>query len=300
MLLGTASALVYGVSDFFGGVASRTQPALHVTIGAFAIAAVLDAPVLAVGSPAWSAAALGTGALGGVCGGIGTWLFYAALARGPVGVVAPAVALIAAVLPALVGLLRGEPIGLLTAVALVAVVCAGALLSVERQAHLRPDRTTVLLILAAGIPYGTYLVVIGLSPADSGAVPLEADLVVSTLLLLGVLAVQRLRRAAPGAPLDRPGPRGRPSGFRRAVLRAPAERRGLVIAAGLSQAVAGVLLVFALHLPALAIVGALSALYPVGTVVLGILVLHERARPFQIAGMVLAIGGVALLALARA
>ena len=300
MLLGTASALLYGVSDFFGGAASRTRPALHVTIGALAIAAVLDAPVLAVGSPAWSAAALGTGALGGVCGGIGTWLFYAALARGPVGVVAPAVALIAAVLPALVGLLRGEPIGPLTAVALVAVVCAGALLSVERQPHLRPDRTTVLLILGSGIPYGTYLVVIGLSPADSGAVPLEADLVVGTLLLLGVAVAQRVRRADRGAPLHPPSTVGTWSRFRHAVLGAPAEGRGLVLAAGLSQAVAGVLLVFALHLPALAIVGALSALYPVGTVVLGIVVLHERARPFQLAGMVLAIVGVALLAVARA
>jgi drug/metabolite transporter (DMT)-like permease len=248
----------------------------------------------------WSAAALGTGALGGLCGGIGTWLFYAALARGPVGVVAPAVALIAAVLPALVGVLRGEPIGPVTAVALVAVVCAGALLSVERQAHLRPDRTTVLLILGSGIPYGTYLVVIGSSPADSGAVPLEADLVVGTLLLLGIAAVQRVRRHGRGAPLDRPGASGLRGRFRRAVPGAQAERRALILAAGLSQAVAGVLLVFALHLPALAIVGALSALYPVGTVVLGIAVLHERARPFQLAGMGLAIVGVALLAVARA
>jgi drug/metabolite transporter (DMT)-like permease len=281
VLLGTGSALLYGVSDFFGGAASRTQPALRVTIGALAIAAVLDLPVLAVGTPVWSVPALITGALGGLCGGIGTWLFYAALARGPVGVVAPAVALIAAVLPALVGLLRGEPIGPLTGVALVAVVVAGALLSVERQAHLRPDRTTVLLILAAGIPYGLYLVVIGLSPTDSGAVPLMADLVVGTLLLLAIVGVQRLRRADRGVPIDRPG----------ALL---------ILAAGLSQAVAGVLLVFALHLPALAIVGALSALYPVGTVALGIGVLGERVRPFQLAGMVLAIAGVALLAVARA
>jgi drug/metabolite transporter (DMT)-like permease len=296
VLLGTASALLYGVSDFFGGAASRTQPALRVTIGALAIAAVLDAPVLAVGHPAWSPAAVGTGALGGLFGGIGTWLFYAALARGPVGVVAPAVALIAALLPTLFGVLRGEPIGVLTAVALVAVVVAGVLLSVERQAHLRPDRGTVLLILGAGIPYGAYLVVIGLSPADSGAVPLEADLVVGTLLLLAVDAVARLRGTRRGAPLDRPGGVATRSRFRRGLLGAP----GLILATGLSQAVAGVLLVFALHLPALAIVGALSALYPVGTVVLGIVVLHERARPFQLAGMVLAIAGVALLAVARA
>ena len=138
----------------------------------------------------------------------------------------------------------------------------------------------MLLILAAGIPYGLYLVVIGLSPADSGAVPLMADLVVGTVLLLAIVGVQRLRRAERGAPIDRPG----------ALL---------ILAAGLSQAVAGVLLVFALHLPALAIVGALSALYPVGTVVLGIVVLRERVRPFQLAGMVLAIAGVALLAVAR-
>lgn len=281
MLLGTASALLYGVSDFFGGAASRTQPALRVTIGALAIAAVLDAPVLALGGTTWSTAAVVAGAAGGLCGSIGTWLFYAALARGPVGVVAPAVALITALLPTLWGVLRGEPITGLTAIALAAVVVAGVLLSVERQAHLRPDRWTVLLILAAGIPYGAYLVVIGLSPADSGAIPLEADLVVGTLLLLAIVALARLRPATERAPrLDRAG-------------------RRLILAAGLSQAVAGVLLVFALHLPALAIVGALSALYPVGTVVLGLAVLREPVRPFQLGGMVLAIAGVALLAVAR-
>src|ERR1700712_4049081 len=107
VLLGTASALVYGVSDFFGGAASRSQPALRVTIGALAIAAVLDLPVLAVGAPVWSAPALITGALGGLCGGIGTWLFYAALARGPVGVVAPAGAPIAPGRPAPAARLRG-------------------------------------------------------------------------------------------------------------------------------------------------------------------------------------------------
>jgi drug/metabolite transporter (DMT)-like permease len=297
VLLGTASALLYGVSDFFGGAASRTRPALGVTIGALGIAAVLDAPALAVGEPAWSGAALGTGALGGLLGGIGTWLFYAALARGPVGVVAPAVALIAALLPTLFGVLRGEPIGVLTAVGLVAVVAAGALLAVERHAHLRPDRTTVLLILGAGIPYGAYLVVIGLSPTDSGVIPLEADLVVGTLLLLGIAAVGRMSRAGREEVPGSPGPRSR---SRRQVLRASAVGRVLILAAGLSQAVAGVLLVFALHLPALAIVGALSALYPVGTVVLGIVVLRERVRPFQLAGMVLAIVGVALLTVDRA
>jgi len=280
VLLGTASTLLYGVSDFFGGAAARTQPALRVTFAALGMAAVLDLPALAIGGTTWSWPAVVAGAIGGLLGSVGTWLFYAALARGPVGVVAPAVALITALLPTLWGIAHGEPIGPLTGLALVAVVVAGVLLAVEREAHLRPDRTTVLLILGAGLPYGAYIVVIGASPADSGAVPLEADLVVGSLLLLAVLLARRGRTTEPV-----------PAPDRRTVA--------LVVAAGITQAASGVLLVFALHLPALAIVGALSALYPVGTVVLGFAVLREPVRPFQVAGMVLAVAGVALLSLSH-
>jgi drug/metabolite transporter (DMT)-like permease len=73
----------------------------------------------------------------------------------------------------------------------------------------------------------------------------------------------------------------------------------LIVAAGLTQGVATVLLVMALHLPGLAIVSALSALYPVTTVGLAVVVLRERIRPRHAVGLAVAIAGVAGLALAR-
>jgi drug/metabolite transporter (DMT)-like permease len=72
-----------------------------------------------------------------------------------------------------------------------------------------------------------------------------------------------------------------------------------MVAAGLTQGVATILLVVALHLPGLAIVAALSALYPVTTVGLAVAVLRERVRPAQAVGLAVAVLGVAGLALAR-
>jgi len=46
----------------------------------------------------------------------------------------------------------------------------------------------------------------------------------------------------------------------------------------------------------LSITAVLSALYPVVTVALAAAILHERLKPIQIAGVLLAFAGVALIA----
>jgi uncharacterized membrane protein len=66
------------------------------------------------------------GALSGVCQGLGVWWLYAALGSGPIAVVAPLTAVLAAAVPLGVGVALGErpgPIGALgVVVAMVAVV----------------------------------------------------------------------------------------------------------------------------------------------------------------------------------
>lgn len=279
VLLGLVSSLLYGVSDFFGGVASRTRPATSVAFLALVVSGIVILPAFAIVDSAWSVDAVVLGALAGLAGGAGLLLLYAALAIGPVGFVSPVVALMSAVLPALFAFATGEPTGGWALAALAAVVIGGVLIGLEPDAGLRPRPRTVALTLVTGVVYAAYFVLMDATPADSGAVPMLSDSVAAIVAVGAVLLVGRRRRR----------PIGRPA--RREI--------GLVLAAGLTQGIATVLLVTALHLPGLAIVAALSALYPVTTVGLAVLVLHERLRARHAIGLAVAVLGVAGLALAR-
>ena len=279
VLLGLVSALLYGVSDFFGAVASRSRPATGVAFVALVVAALAVLPAFALVDSAWSVSAVVLGALAGGAAGIGVLLLYAALAAGPVGFVSPVVALMSAVLPALYSFATGERTSAWALAALGAIVVGGVLIGAEPDAGLRPHRRTVLLTLVTGLVYAAYFVFMDATPADSGAVPMLSDSVAAAVVVGGILLVGGRRLRGGGRPTRR--------------------EWALMVAAGLTQGVATVLLVVALHLPGLAIVAALSALYPVTTVGLAVLVLHERVRVQHAAGLAVAVAGVAGLALAR-
>lgn len=280
VLLGLFSALLYGVSDFFGGVAARRRSAAEVAFVALVLGLLAVLPALGIGSSVWSVPAVVFGGLAGASAGVAVLLLYAALAAGPVGFVAPTVALMSAVLPALYAFATGERTTGWALAALGAVVVGGVLIGVEPDEGLRPSRRTVLLTAVTGVVYAAYIVLIDRTPEDSGAVPIVADSLAAAIAV-GAIVVVRHRRGLEAAT--------RPTG----------RELGLMVAAGLTQGVATVLLVFALHLPGLAIVSALSALYPVTTVGLAVVLLHERVRPWHVAGLVVAVLGVAGLALAR-
>jgi drug/metabolite transporter (DMT)-like permease len=280
VLLGLVSSLLYGVSDFFGAVGSRTRPATEIAFGALVVSGVAILPAFLIVDSTWSWEATVFGALAGASAGLGVLLLYAALAVGPVGFVSPVVALMCAVLPALYAFATGEPTGGWALVALGAIVVGGVLIGLEPDAGLRPRPRTVVLTLVTGVIYAAYFVFMDATPTDSGAVPMLTDSVAAIVAVGVVLLVGRRRR---GAAWGRPGRRD----------------LSLMLAAGLTQGVATVLLVTALHLPGLAIVSALSALYPVTTVGLAVVVLHERLRARHAIGLVIAVLGVAGLALAR-
>ncbi len=107
-LLAILSSLMWGTSDFLGGVTSRRLPALAVYGLSQAVGfVVLVAVATVVGG--WSADpgywpwAIGSSVLGM----IGMLAFYQALSIGPMGIVSPLVAL-SVLVPVAVSLLRGE------------------------------------------------------------------------------------------------------------------------------------------------------------------------------------------------
>jgi uncharacterized membrane protein len=276
MLLALASAVVYGMADFAGGLASRRATAAAVVAlsqAAGLVAVVLLLPWLG-GDP--TPADLAWGAAAGVAGGAGLLLFYRSLADGVMSVVAPVTAVAAAALPVLGGLLLGERIGPLAAVGIVLALAAVVLVAAEGGlASLRSARLgTVAPALAAGAGFGLFFVVLDRTGEDAGLSPLVAARVVSVLVIGGLaLASGRALRVS------------------RRVL-------PVVVLAGVGDMTANALFLVATQVGGqLAITGVLASLYPASTVLLAQVVLRERLAGAQRAGLAVAAAAVVLIAL---
>jgi drug/metabolite transporter (DMT)-like permease len=108
IMFSLGSAVAYGAADFFGGAASRRTPVRSVLLVSLPIGLIVLTVAALVGGSAFSLDGMSWGVTGGMAGGGGLIVFYGALARGPMSVVAPVAALVSAVLPVAAGLLRGE------------------------------------------------------------------------------------------------------------------------------------------------------------------------------------------------
>jgi drug/metabolite transporter (DMT)-like permease len=280
-ILGFLSAVIYGASDFLGGLASRRMSALLVAFVTFVVALVAVSVAVLIEQPVWSMQPVVAGVIAGVSGSIGQWAFFAALALGPMSIISPGVAAIYALIPAVVGITLGERLPPIGYVALVVVIIAAVMLSVTRETdHSRVSPRALLLGLVAGIGFGGYIVAIDSTPAESGLVPLLVDLTVGILLFAAILLVRRIRSG--------------PAEFR--AIRQP-NALALSLGAGATLAAANIMLVIALHLGELSIVGVLNSLYPLGTVLLAMIVLRERLTWLQWVGVALAISASSVLAL---
>lgn len=322
-------ALVYGSADFLGGLAARRLRPLLVT----SVAAASGLLVLLLASPllggVWRIEDVLWGAASGLTGAIAIGLLYACLALGPMSVLSPVTAVVSAVAPMLWGLLvDGERLGPAgyagLALAVVAIVLV-AFLPGERIT--RPSLRGLLMAIGSGIAIGAFLILIDRTGDDSGVVPLIVNRGVAALitgaitLALVAAAVRRGERVR--AALSATGMRVAPTPSGRADLEhagdlsaAPAATptqvgtgaphgtgwaRAWALAAlcGCVDAAANLLLVLALRSGGdLAVVSALTALYPAGTVLLAAVVLREHIARIQWAGLALALAAGALLALA--
>src|SRR3954451_1971593 len=192
-LFGVTGAMVYGAADFFGGLASRRLGALR----AAGIAALAGLVVLVLALPflggGWSAEAVLLGALSGVAGAIALSLLYACLALGPMSVLSPITALVAAVVPMTWGLLRGERVGPLGTVGLVLALVAVVLVAfVPERTAVRATPRGILMAVGSGPMIGVLLVLIDAAPGGCGAAPLLANRTVNALIMFTTIAVLAL------------------------------------------------------------------------------------------------------------
>ena len=301
-VLGLTGALIFGSADFLGGLAAKRMSSLLVTAVAAASGLVALLTALPFVPGVWSQSAVLWGALSGISGAIAISLLYACLAIGPMSILSPLTAVVSAVVPMTVGISGGDrlaPIGYWAlGLALVAVVLVGF---VPERGAVRPSLLGVLMAVGSGTMIGAFMVMIDLTPEDSGLVPLvmnravNAAIMFSVVGLLALVALRRRRVLVAAGPVT--------SSFDSATDAAPATRSTLAIglrlavACGVIDVVANVLLLLGMRAGDLSVMSVLTAMYPAGTILLAAVVLRERIAPVQWLGLALALAAAGMLAL---
>ena len=271
VLLALGASLCWGLGDFLGGLKSRT---LHV-LAVLALSQVAGFAAVLVwlalsGDARPGLADFGWAAAAGVGGCVGLAALYRGMAVGAMGIVAPVSAASAAI-PFTVGVASGERPGPLQ-VAGIALAVGGVALASREPAERGGGRAAgVGLALLAALGFGFYFVFLDRAAEESVAFAVSSARGVASLLALGVALALGIS------------------------LRLAREHLPAVLAIGLCDVGANVLFGLATTRGLLSVVSVLAALYPVVTVGLAALLLHERIAPAQRAGVAGALAGAALI-----
>jgi drug/metabolite transporter (DMT)-like permease len=272
LALALASAAVYGAADFVGGVGARRAGAYVVTTWARGAALVALLLATAVVPGTFDGAVL-LGAAAGIVSGLALVLFFRALATGPMGVVSPITALLAAGVPTLAGIIAGERPGAASVAGIALGLLAVTIVSRSPEGHEQPLTPKVAaMAVGSGTGFGIFLLVVGTTGSETGLWPLTAGAAAGFALFAGV-----------GVATRRPLQAGTVT--------------GLALLSGSLDAMANVLYLLAARAGLLSISAFLASLYPVTTVLLARHVLGERLHRSQLGGVGLALLAVGLVSL---
>ena len=273
ILYGIASALSWGAGDFAGGLSSRKVGAYRAVFYAdfFGLFLLLAAyfiypEILPASRVLW------VSAIGGMFGTIGLLVLYYSLTKGQMSIAAPVSALFAAVLPVIVGsITEGLPgpfqfIGFILALAAVWLISQGnGSFHIGRLSDLR-------LPILAGLGFGCYFIFLHNATQDTTSIlwPMIISRIAGTLLVLTFVLI------------------------RREPLGVPHAAWGVVLINATLDLFGNFFYILASKAGRLDIAAVLSSLYPGATVILAWLLLKEKISRWQIAGILLALGAIAL------
>jgi drug/metabolite transporter (DMT)-like permease len=276
--LAALSGLIWGVGDFSGGKATQRAAVLPVVW----ISKLVSLPLLAVYLIATyvplAAVGVAWGGLAGIAGVVGLVLFYRALSAGAMTVVAPVTGVTSAAIPVVVGLLAGERppasrlLGVGCALLAIALVSLAPHPAGQRQVV---TRRLVFAALGAGTGFALFFILLAVAgKAAGGPVGLWpiAGSQLSSLVILALLLM-----------MTRPGPWPRQAALRWTIVSGPCDMT------------ANALYLLATRGGDLSIVAPIAALYPVTTVILALIIEHERLRGIQVAGLLLAVAALILV-----
>ena len=275
VVLGVLVASAYGSGDFLGGRASKTASTpgvllysqLSAAVGAIAVALVFSADV--------HGRDLLYGALAGAGNVTALGFLYQGLSSGQMGVVAPVSAVVASIFPITWGLLQGERPPTLVLIGVTLAVGAGALIGVSSDVSRAGARVAVLLAVGAGVGFGSSFILFAETSSESGNWPVLAA-------RFSAVAVESIAVAVIAT--------------RRRIVFPRGQDRWLALGAGALDVTATSLLLLAVRHGFIVVVAPVAALAPAMTVVLAWWFLKEKVGRMQLAGLLVALPALVLIA----
>jgi drug/metabolite transporter (DMT)-like permease len=271
VLAALSAAVSWGGGDFTGGLASRRDHPFQVvylssitSLGPLVLLAWLSGEGMA------SSRSIVLATAAGAAGTLGLAAFYRGLLVGRASVVSPVAAVLGAIVPILVGVVRAglptTPTLLGFAAGLLAIWLlggGGASLSGEDAEELR-------MALLAGVGFGAFLTLIALVDPGQIFIPLVFSKLGS--LVVGALVVWRRGWGFPGLISNK-----------------------LAVLAGLLDTSGNILYLLAAQWTRLDVVAVLASLYPAGTVILSRMILKEQMTRRSWVGLLVALIAIALI-----
>ena len=267
IILGLTSAAAWGAADFTGGLASRKTGAYQAVI----FGELVGLPVILTASvltgerlpvvPVWLLAMLA-----GALGTSGLLLLYYSMTRGLMSIATPVSALLAAVIPVIVGSVLEQPPGLLVIAGFVLALASVWLISQSEGAmqDLLSHMNQIKLPFLAGIGFGLYFVLMHTATRHATYWPMVASRSGGILILAFYMIVSRQGWTP-----------------RKSAL-------GMILLNGLFDIGGNIFFVLAGQAGRLDIAAVLSSLYPGSTLLLAWIFLRERLSRTQWVGILAA------------
>jgi len=276
ILFGLGSALSWGAGDFTGGLASRRTGAFRAVFFGEVIGLTLILTVaLALGEsiPAWGI--WGLSAAAGALGSAGLLLLYHAMTKGLMSIATPVSALLAAVLPVIIGAFADGLPSLPTFLGFAFALAAVWLISRAEgnDSHILEHLADLRLPLLAGIGFGLYFVLMHAATRQATLWPMVASRLGGLLILSAAMMI------------------------RRESFRVHRSAWTLILLNGILDVGGNAFFILAGQAGRLDVAAVLSSLYPGTTVILAWTFLKEHLSRSQWLGIAAALTAIVLLTL---
>lgn len=270
LLLAGLSSVLWGIADFLGGFFSRKLKVSFVLLVSQFFGMISVAFYAWLTGELWSEQALPFASLAGITGLLGLAFFYTALSTGPMGIVSP-IAALGAIVPVAYGYSQGEAPSTLQWLGIVVAIVGVTLASGPELTGAVSARPIIFAALAA-ISFGSCLIFL----AKGGAFSVTTTAIGMRLQSVVILAIVVL--------------------LSKSYTKVQGSEWLWLAVIGVFDIGANVSLTVAAQSGLLSLVGMLGSLYPVITVLLARIVLNERLRKIQYAGVAVALSGVVAIA----
>jgi drug/metabolite transporter (DMT)-like permease len=295
--------VAWGGGDFSGGMGVKsaggdTRAALRVVLMSHAMSfAVLLAIARLRGDPFPHGAVLAWGIAGGVAGGLSLTAFYIALSRAAMGASAAVSGLLAAAIPALVGIWQAGSPGKLP---VVGFLVAGAAIWLIAAGDPEPETTNNLILATlAGMGFGIYFVALKMANSAGVVWPMATarmgSLTTCSLMALGFWWSGRgseaeilPKQSLDGAPGDLIPPK-------RSLGQVPMRVVLWAMSTALLDTSGNMLFLASTRAGRLDVAAVLASLYPASTIGLAALTLGEWPTRRQAVGMITAAAAVVMI-----